>query len=76
MPIGLIDEQRGAGAWRDLRGDFGEMQVHRLDVAAGHDERRGLAVLRADRSEDAGRRPSPGDLFLLADTGLVGEPDL
>jgi hypothetical protein len=91
MPTGLIDEQRGVGAWRDLRGDFGQMQVHRLGVAAGHDERRALAVLRADRPEDVGRGgslvfrgarprapfgPSPGDLVLLADAGLVGEPDL
>ena len=26
MPTGLIDEQRGVGAGRDLRGDFGEMR--------------------------------------------------
>ena len=48
MPTGLIDEQRGVGAGRDLRGDFGQMQVHRLGVAAGHDERRALAVLPED----------------------------
>ncbi len=42
------------GAWRDLRGDFGQMQVHRLGIAAGHDEPRALAVLRADRAEDVG----------------------
>ena len=55
MPTGLIDEQRGVGAWRDLRGDFGQMQVHRLGIAAGHDEPRALPVLRADRAEDVGR---------------------
>ncbi len=91
MPTGLIDEQRGVGARRDLGGDFGQMQVHRLSVAARHDERRALAVLRTDRPEDVGgggslvlRRarprapfgPSPGDLVFLADPGLVGEPDL
>ena len=78
-------------ARRDLRGDFGQMQVHRLGIAAGHDERRALAVLRADRAEDVGRGgslvfrgarpraalgPAPRDLVLLADARLVGEPDL
>ena len=91
MPTGLIDEQRGVGAWRDLRGDFGQMQVHRLGVASGHDEGCALAVLGADRAEDIGGDrslifgsararaalgPSAGDLVLLADARLVGEPDL
>ena len=53
-PTGLIDEQRRVGAWRDLRGDFGQMQVHRLGVASGHDEGCALAVLGADRAEDVG----------------------
>jgi transposase len=42
-------------ARRDLCGDFGEMQGHRLGVAARHDEGRALAVFRADRSENIGR---------------------
>ena len=34
MPAGLIDEKHGVRAWRDLGGDFGEMEVHRLGVAS------------------------------------------
>jgi hypothetical protein len=33
MPGCLIDEERSMTAWRDLGGDFGKMQVHRLGVA-------------------------------------------
>ena len=75
----------------DLRGDIGQLQVHRLGVAPGHDERGALPVLGTDRAEDIGGGgslisgstwtgaalgPTPGDLVLLADAGLVGEPDL
>src|SRR5438309_7056259 len=67
------------------------MQVHGLSVAARQDEAGSLAFLRANCSEDIGRRralvfgrarprasfrPSTCDLVLLADTRLVGEPDL
>jgi len=91
MPARLIDEKHGVCAWRDLGGDFGEMEVHRLCIASWHDERRALAVLGTDRAEDIGRGgslvrrrartraalgPTAGDLVLLADAGLVGEPDL
>jgi hypothetical protein len=40
------------GARRNLCGDFGQMEIHRLGVATRHDERRALAVFRADRAED------------------------
>ena len=75
---------------RDLGGDFGEMEVHRLCIASWHDERRALAVLGTDRAEDIGRGgslvfrgararaalgPAAGDLVLLADARLVGKPD-
>lgn len=78
------------GAGRDLGGDFGQVQVHRFGVAPGHYERSAFAVLGADRAEDIGRRgslifgragaraafgPTPGDLILLPDARLVGEPD-
>ena len=77
-------------AWRNGLGDLHEVQVHRLGVAGGQDQGRTLALLRADGAEDvggsgaliAGRtgtraplRPPAGDLVLLADTGLVREPD-
>jgi hypothetical protein len=50
----LIDEQDGMGAWRNLCGDFGQMEIHRLGVATRRDERCTLALLRADRAEDGG----------------------
>ena len=91
MPAGLIDEQRSVSAWRDLGGDFGQVQVHRLGVASRHDERSAFALLGADGAEDisgggslifgsawarAALGPTPRDLVLLADARLVGEPDL
>ena len=91
MPSSLIDEDRGVRARRDLHGDLGEMQVHRLGVASRHDERRALSLFRADRAENVGRSgplidwsararaalgPTAGDLVLLADPRLVGEPKL
>ena len=87
----------GFGRWpamqprRNLGGDLGERQIHRLGVATRHDERRAFALLGADRAKDIGRSgsliargagaraalgPSPRDLVLLADARLVGEPDL
>ena len=90
MPAGLIGQHNGVRARRDLGGDFGQVQVHRLGVATRHDERRALAVQGADRAEDIGRLgslicwrararstlgPTAGDLVLLADARLVGEPD-
>ena len=91
MPSGLIDEDGGVRAGRDLRGDLGQMQVHRLGVAARHDEGGAFALLRTDRAENIGRGgslvawrarprstlgPTTRDLVLLADPRLVGEPDL
>ena len=55
MPSGLIDEDRGVCAGRDLRGDLGQVKVHRLGVASGHDETRAFALLWADRAENVGR---------------------
>src|SRR5215831_2175687 len=75
---------------RDGCGDLGEVQVHRLGVAGRHDQGCTLALLRADCTEDVGGSgalvprcawtgatlgPAAGDLVLLADAGLVGEPD-
>ena len=55
MPAGLIEQQHGVRAGGDVFGDFGEMQVHRIGVAFGQDERRALAVLGRDRAENIGR---------------------
>src|SRR5262249_14749903 len=44
----------GVGGGRDGRGDFGQVQVHRLGVAGGQDQGCALALLRADCAEDVG----------------------
>jgi hypothetical protein len=90
VPSRLIDQEDGMGTGRDNLGDLREVQVHRLGVASGQDQRRALALLWADWAEDvggggalvAGRArtgaalgPAAGDLILLADTSLVLEPD-
>src|ERR1700759_341274 len=91
MPTGLIHEQHGMGARRDVERDLFQMQVHGVGVAERQDQPRRLALLRADRTEDVGGfgalivrrrrarssfRPSPRDLVLLPDPGLVLEPNL
>ena len=91
MPPGLIEEKHRLGSWCDFGGDLGEMQAHRLGVAGGQDEGCSLALLWTDGAEDIGRGgslivrsrgprttpcPAPRDLVLLADAGLVREPDL
>ena len=78
------------GSGRDRFGDFRKMQVHRLAVASRQDQGCALALLGADRAEDVGGsgplvargagagatlRPAAGDFVLLADAGLIGEPN-
>ena len=78
------------GSGRNRFGDLCKMQVHRLAVAGRQDQGRALALLGADRAEDIGGsgtlvarrtgagatlRPAASDFVLLADAGLVGEPD-
>ncbi len=90
VPASLIDQEDGMGSGRDRFGDLCKMQVHRLAVAGRQDQGRALALLGADRAEDIGGsgtlvarrtgagaalRPAASDFVLLADAGLVGEPD-
>ena len=90
MPSGLIDEKDGVGSGSDGVGDFCQMQVHRLGIAGRQDQASSFAEFRADGAEDVGRGgaliprsarasaalgPPAGDLVLLADTGLVLEPN-
>ena len=91
MPASLVDQKDGMGSGCDCFGDLRKMQVHRLAVAGRQDQGRALALLGADRAEDIGGsgtlvarrtgagaalRPAASDFVLLADAGLVGEPDL
>ena len=91
VPAGAVEHEHGMGAGRDGAGDLGEVGVHRLGVGEGQDEARRRAARRADGAEDVGPlvagvarrprpraalRPDPGERALLADAGLVLEPDL
>ena len=91
MPAGLIDQEDGVGFGRYSFGDFRQVQVHGLGVAGRQDQGGALALVWADRAEDVGgsgplvaRRarasatlgPAAGNFVLLADAGLIGEPDL
>jgi hypothetical protein len=58
VPSGLIKEEHGMRARRDMEGDFLEMHAHRLAVASGHDDASSLAFSRADRAEEPSRGPS------------------
>ena len=91
VPSRLVDEECGVAARRDGCGDLGQVQVHRLGIASGQDERCTFAKRGTDGSEDVGGSgaliggrgrprstsgPATGDLVLLSDPGFVGEPDL
>ena len=91
MPSGLIEEEYGMSAWRDSGRNLREVQAHCGGVAAGQDEGGALALPWTDGAKDIGRAgalilcryrprapfgPASRDLVLLADPGLVGEPDL
>jgi len=90
MPAGPVEDEDGMGVGRHRAADLEEMLLHGLRVAERHDEAGALALGRADRAEDVGpggalvvRRarpgpapgPSAGELVLLADPGLVLEPE-
>src|SRR5205807_7282952 len=79
------------GPRRHRLGDFFQMQRHRGGVATRQDKTGAGSSCRADGTEAVGRtrplivrcrgsspapRPSPGGLVLLADPGLVLEPEL
>ena len=91
VPPGLIEHEHGVSAGSDLAADFGEMHVHGLAVATGHDQRGAFAFCGTDRPKDPCRSPAqitgrdgsrapfgpaPGDLRLLPDPGLILPPQL
>ena len=51
VPPGLIEQQHRMAAGRDLRGDRGEMKVHRFCIAPRQDEAGGFALFRAYSAE-------------------------
>ena len=91
MPACLIDQEHGVGARRDGFGDLDEMQIHRFGITGGQNEGCAFALLWTDRTEDVGGGgalitgrawacaalgPATRDFVLLADAGLVLEPNL
>jgi hypothetical protein len=91
VPAGLVEDDHGVCAGVDHGTDLGKVGGHGRGVAAWHDQTRALARLRADGSENIGRLralvvrrrrscaapcPAAGDRVLLADPGLILEPQL
>lgn len=54
MPSGLIEDQDGMRARRDMEGDFFEVHTHGFAVATGHDDTSALALGRTDGTKDPG----------------------
>lgn len=90
VPAGAVEQQDGMGALCDRPGDLVEMGLHGVGVSEGHGERGADTASRADRPEQPGALvaligglarpgPAPGPLpdqtVLLADAGLVLEPE-
>lgn len=90
MIAGAIEDEGGVAACRHLAADRSQMQRHGLGVRGRHDQARCDATLRTGRAEQVGpvvalvvRRAGPratlgpdaGQRALLADPGLILEPD-
>lgn len=91
MPSRLIHDENGVSARGHGVADLGEVEVHGGRIAGRQHERRPLALMRTDGTEDVSRAgalivwrrgarstlgPPPGDLVLLTDPGFILEPDL
>lgn len=91
VPSRLIHHEYGMGAGRYLGGDFLQVPLHGLGIAAGQDEGGTDASLGTDGAEDVDRlgalvlerdgtraasSPASRDLVLLSDPGFVLPPDL
>src|SRR5258708_22336588 len=55
VPTGTIEDHHGMGISGDLAADLAEVMVHRGGIADRHDQRRGFALRRADRTKQIGR---------------------
>ena len=91
VPSGLVEQDNGMSAGRDMEGDLFEVHAYRLAVALGHDDAGGFSFRRADGAKDpcrgaalilwsrrTGAAPGPtaGKLGLLANPRLVLPPQL
>src|ERR1700680_3838888 len=91
VPTGTIEDHHGMGISGDLAADLAEVMVHGGGIADRHDQRRRLALRRADRTKHIGRGedevlrrdwptvglpPHPVKAVLLADASLVLKPYL
>src|SRR5271168_3575197 len=91
MPSGAIEQQDGVGALSDIARDLVEVKLHHVGVRVGQRQSRSDTASRTDRAEQVGivialvgglsrPRSAPGPLaneaVLLADPGLILEPDL
>src|SRR5215207_2418354 len=91
VPAGAVEEEHGVGAAPDHARDLLEVELHGLAVGIGHGEGRAGCARRADGAEQVGAlvalvgglararaapRPLAHEAVLLADAGLVLEPDL
>ena len=91
VPSGLIEDQNGVSARRDLGRDLVEMKLHGFGVAGRQHKGCASSEFRADRTEHIGRlralvvdgagtrafcRPAVGELVLLTHPHLVLEPHL
>src|SRR3954470_7064540 len=91
MPAGLVHQDEGVRAGCNRLRNLLQVQGHALRGAAGENQAGSLARSGADRAEEVGRGgplvlrggraraafgPAPGDLVLLPNPRLIGEPDL
>ena len=91
VPAGPVEKQDGMSASFDRAGDLIEVKLHSLSVGEGQRQGGACTAGRADRTEQiralialvgglarprSASRPLPHEAVLLADPGLVLEPDL
>jgi hypothetical protein len=91
VPAGAVEQQNGVSALGDDEGDLVQVELHGLGIGVGQRQRRACAARWTDRAEEVGAlialvgrlarprpasRPLSDDPVLLADAGLVLEPDL
>jgi hypothetical protein len=91
VPAGTVEQQHGVSATPDGSGDLVQVKLHGVGVGKGHGQGRAGAARRTNGAEQIGAlvalvggltgprsasRPLAHEAVLLADAGLVLEPDL